>query len=354
MCHPDVMEASRFKTTSSQVAQLSLHGIMWLTVLLLIAWAVGAIYYFEFLPAPASDVLALMYLVTTATLMLRWPNRIKWLRVTMASVVVIYLLTLLQRPSNERNWAPDNAQLANVKIRGDDVLIDGFRHTVYRTETDADIHFRKFDFKLSQLEKVWFVVQRFTALEGIAHNFLTFGLQSADGPRYFSVSIEIRREQGESFSPIRGLYRQYELIYIVADERDEIGGRTVMRPDDQVFMFPCKASPEQVQQLFVEIAQRIQQLNDAPRFYHSLLNNCTNCIVRHTYTLTPKPINWLDPRIVLPGYADRFAFSNDLLSPEPDQTFSEFQTQCRIDQIARRAGISEDFSADIRVRFNGL
>ena len=342
------MEFSRFKTTWLRLVKALLRGMMWLTVLLLFVWAVGAVYYLEFLPWPVSDLLALAYFTVNATLLFRWPNRRKWLRTTMTSIVVVYLLTLLQRPSNERNWAADNAQLADVQISGDDVQIRGFRHAVYRAETDADVHYGSFDFQLSGLEKAWFVVHRFTALEGIAHNFLTFQVRSETGPRYFSVSMEIRREQDETFSPIRGLYRQYELIYVVADERDEIGARTVLRPDDRVFMFPCNASPKQVQQLFVDIADRMQQLNAAPEFYHSLLNNCTNGIVRHTYTLTPQPINWLDPRIVLPGFADRFAFANDLLSTSPAQTFGELQIQCRIDQIARRAGISERFSKDIR------
>ncbi|MDG1897927.1 MAG: DUF4105 domain-containing protein [Fuerstiella sp.] len=339
---------SRLKTTFRHVARLSLRGMKWLTVLLLFAWAVGAVYYFEFLPSPVAGVLALTYFTATATLLFRWQDHNRWLRVTVTSIVFVYVFTLLQRPSNERDWANDNAQLADVQIRGDNVLIEGFRHAIYRTETGTDVHYGSFDFKLSQLEKVWFVVQRFTALEGIAHNFLTFQVGSEKGPQYFSVSIEIRREQGESFSPVKGLYRQYELIYIVADERDEIGARTVMRPDDRVFMFPCNAPPEQVQQLFVDIAQRIQQLNASPQFYHSLLNNCTNCIVRHTSTLTPRRLNWLDPRIVLPGFADRFAHSNNLLLTLPGQTFGELQVQCRIDEIARRCGISESFSADIR------
>ncbi|HIF01470.1 MAG TPA: DUF4105 domain-containing protein [Fuerstia sp.] len=342
------MDMSQLMTTSLRVARRLLRGGTWLAGLLLFAWAVGAICYFEFFPLAVSGPLALAYLTAVTVFLFRWPDRQKWIRATAASIVAIYLLTLLQRPSNKRDWADDNAQLAVVQISGDDVQIEGFRHSVYRTETDVDVNFGRLDFQLSRLEKVWFVVQRFTVLEGIAHNFLTFQFQSDTGPRYFSVSIEIRREHDESFSAVKGLYRRYELIDIVADERDEIGSLTVMRPTDRVFMFPCNASPKQVQSLFVDIAQRIQQLSVKPEFYHSLLNNCTNSIVRHTYTLTPKPINRLDPRIVLPGFADRFAFSNDLLSSSPDQTFGELQKQCRIDQIARRTGISESFSKDIR------
>jgi len=348
------MDMSRLKTISIRVAQHLLRGAMWLLALLPFAWAVGAIYHFELFPSPLAGLLAVAYICFVTAFFFRWPDRRNWILATVASIVAIYLLTLLQRPSNDRDWADDNARLADVQISGDDVQIEGFRHSIYRTETDVDVNFGRLKFQLSQLEKVWFVVQRFTALEGIAHNFLTFQFRSDTGPRHFSVSMEIRREQGESFSPVKGLYRQYELIYIVADERDEIGARTVMRPYDRVFMFPCNATPKQVQLLFVDIAERIQQLNAAPEFYHSLLNNCTNSIVRHTYQLTPKPINWLDPRIVLPGFADRFAFANDLLSSSPSQTFGQLQTQCRIDQIARDAGISDSFSTDIRPRVDSF
>jgi len=95
--------------------------MMWLTVLLLCVWAVRAVYYIEFLPRPVSDLFALVYFAATATFLFRWPDQKTWLRITMTSIVVLYLFTLLQRPSNERNWATDNAQLADVQIRGDNV-----------------------------------------------------------------------------------------------------------------------------------------------------------------------------------------------------------------------------------------
>ena len=321
--------------------------VVWCLNVVWFLWAVGALYNLDYLSLGLRTFLSVVYLTGGLVSFFRMPARRTWLRRIAASVVIVYLLTLLQQPSNHRNWAADNAVLPNVRIEGNEVSISGFRHSVYRSETDAEVNYSTLNFQVSQLRAVWFVVQKFTALEGIAHNFLTFSYDASDGIRYFSVSVEIRREQGESFSPIKGLYRQYELIYVIADERDEIGSRTVFRPKDRVYMYPVNANSQQVQQLFLDIAFRVQKLASAPEFYHSLLNNCTNNIVTHTHQLTPEPINWLDPRIVAPGFADRFAYSQELIGVGVDD-FRTLQRHHRIDEVARRVGITATFSSDIR------
>ena len=314
-------------------------------------WAAGAIYYLAFLPKPVAGLLAAVYLITSVVLFFRSEKKRLWLRQIAASVVVVYLLTLIQRPSHNRDWAVDNVVMPEIDIDANTVTVSGIRHSVYGSETEVKVNYSNLTFPLSQLKKVWFVVHRFTAFEGIAHNFLTFSFDTEDGPAYFSVSAEIRREQGEQFSPIKGLYRQYEMIYVIADERDEIGSRAILRSDDRVYMYPVNATEHQVQALFLDIASRVQRLADEPEFYHSLLNNCTNNIVFHTYKLTPEPINWLDPQIVVPGYADRFAYSKRLIGSDRGM-FTEYQDRCRIDQTIRRVGITERFSSDIRRSFD--
>lgn len=315
----------------------------------LFLWAVGAIYFLEPLRPSLRAPLAAVYFLVAVFAFFRIPRRDRWLQLIAASIVVVYLCTWLQQPSSDRPWAPDNATMPSVDIAAGTVHITGFRDSLYRSETDYSVHYHDFDFPLMELDRVWFVVQRFTALEGIAHNFLTFSLKTPDGPRYFSVSVEIRREEGESFSPLRGLYRQYELIYVIADERDEIGSRTVFRPDDRVYLFPVNASSGQVQQLFLDIVDRVRKLREQPEFYHSLTNNCTNNIVNHAYKFTPLPISSLDPRIVAPGFADRLAFSKGLIGAE-GESFDDMQQRCRIDEVAREAGLTESFSEQIRKR----
>ena len=78
------------------------------------------------------------------------------------------------------------------------------------------------------------------------------------------------------------------------------------------------------------------------------LSVAANGITRQTYELTPEPINWLDPRIVMPGFSDSFAFENGLIGDAPNQTFEQIKRNARIDVRARELGIIEDFSLKIR------
>ena len=47
-----------------------------------------------------------------------------------------------------------------------------------------------------------------------------------DGGDYVCISIETRKEVGENYSALRGFFRQFELTYVVADERDLVRLRT--------------------------------------------------------------------------------------------------------------------------------
>lgn len=334
-------------TFVKHIAGLVFQAALWISVVCGFAWAVGSVYFLTYLPRRIAPVLAVAFAGAAFCWARKSPARQTRRQRLAACIVAAWVATMPQQPSNQRDWAEDNLQLAHVQTDGDQVTIVNFRNNVYRSESDFDVNFENLEFDISRIRRVWFVVQRFTTMEGIAHNFLTFEYTRDSKLAYFSVSVEIRREKEESFSPVRGLYRQYELIYVVSSEQDEIGMRTVLRPEDRVFMYEVNANAGQVQQLFTDIADRINSLEDSPEFYHSLLNNCTNNIVTHTYKLTAEPINWLDPRIVAPGYADRFAFAHGLVGKDTE-SFDALQARCRIDEIARSVGIGPDFSAQIR------
>lgn len=323
------------------------RAVIRVSVVTFLLWSTGAIYYHGMLPRFIGCIFAVAYATGLGFLWRRTEDKPRWLSMAAGSIVIVYLFTLIQRPSHDREWDPDHARLPDVSIDGDRVTVANFRHCRYRSESDYDVHYRQLEFPLSRLSKVWFGVQRFTALEELAHTFLSFEIDNVHGPDYFCVSVEIRREKGEMFSPIQGLYRQYELIYVIADERDVIGVRTIHRPDDRVCLYPVNATSEQVQSLFRDIAGRTQAIRNQPEFYHSLLNNCTNNIAEHATRLTPSPLSWLDPRIVIPGYSDRLAFARGLIGPGPGD-FESLQSACRIDRIAARSGMSADFSAVIR------
>ena len=321
--------------------------LAWCSAALLGVWAVGAIWYFQLLPAWTTKILTVAFLSYFVWLWFTAKAKTTWLQRLSFAIVGVYCLTLLQQPSGDRIWAADQAKLPMIQIEQDNVSIQNFRACRYRSETDFDVTYKQFDFKLSELRRVWFLLQKFTWIEGLAHTFLTFEVETPVGPKYFSVSMEVRREQGEAYSPIKGIYRTYELNYVIGDELDLIGVRTVMRPGDRVWMFPINTEAEKVQSLFVDISTRVNRLAEKPEFYSTFFNNCTNNIVGHTYDLTAEPINAWDSRIVLPGYSAKFAFENGLIG-SPGESFDQLADRCRIDAPARQHGLETGFSEAIR------
>jgi len=324
-------------------------ALAWCSAVILGVWAVGAIWYFQLLPRWLDKVLTIVFLSYFAWLWFAVKAKTAWLQRMSIAIAVVYCLTLLEQPSADRRWAADQAELPTVVINADNVSLQNFRTCRYRSETDFDVKYKAFDFKLSELRRVWFLVQKFTWVEGLAHTFLTFEIETEAGPKYCCVSVEIRREQGEGYSPIKGMYRNYELNYVIGDELDLIGVRTVMRPEDRVWMFPLNTDAESTQGLFVDIADRMNALAQQPEFYGTFTNNCTNNIVGHTYGLTEEPINAWDLRIVLPGYSARFAFENALIGGA-GESFEQLSDRCRIDPLARQHGLKAGFSQAIRQR----
>ena len=251
------------------------------------------------------------------------------------------------QPSNDRDWAPDQARLATAEIDGDAVTVRNVRNARYRSVDDFDVHWETRHYRLSDLESAWFVVEPFADWRGPAHTFLSFGFR--DG-RYLAVSAEVRRQRGERFSALTGMLRRYELMIVVGDERDLIGLRALHRRDD-VFLYRLKATPEQAQALFGHLMAKANRLAAAPAFYNTLTANCTTTIVDAVEVLKPGtvPLSW---RTWLPGYSDDLAFDLGLL--DTDLPRESFRAAHRINALAERAAEAQDpaqdFSAAIRGR----
>ena len=338
-------------TKTQRTLNFVVQSFIWASVVVFLLWATGAIAYLHYLPLWLRGIALLMWCVGIVWSAWSINNANRWRALMGIFITAAYLATLPIQPRNDRVWATDQAQPTRIAIDDDDVTIENFRDFKYRSETDYDASWLTKRFSLSQIQSVWLIVQRFTSSEGLAHIFLSFELATGEEQpsEYFSLSIEIHREVGETFGPIKGLYRNYEITHVVGDERDLIGVRTVHRPDDRVYLYRLNATPEQSQELFRRFADRIEELQQQPEFYHTLLNNCANGITRQTYQRTETPIRWMDYRIILPGYAADYAFANGLIGDSTrDQTFEELQQHSRIDQKARTAGITDNFSQDIR------
>lgn len=263
------------------------------------------------------------------------------LRILGAAVFGYLILIVAIRPSNGRDWAVDQQRLATGLIDGDRVHIRNLRNTLYRSTQDFDVRWEERSYDLRRLQSVWFVVEPFADWRGPAHTFLSFGFEGGD---YVAISVEIRKEKGETFSPLRGLLRQYELAYVIGDERDLVGLRANHRRDD-VFLYPVRATPQAMRALFVSMLERANQVAASPEFYNTLTNTCTSNIVEHINVIAPGRVPF-SYKTLLPAYSDDLAFDLGLIDTQLPR--DRYRAPHRINDLAALHADSVDFSAAIR------
>ena len=181
----------------------------------------------------------------------------------------------------------------------------------------------------------------FADYKGVAHTFLTFRFKDEEP---IAISIEARREQGEEYSPTKGLFSEYEEIYVVGSEPDLIGSRTHIR-QEEVYLFPGNATPEKARALFLSMFDRINHINKKPEFYNTLTNQCTNKIARHIASISDKPIPF-SYKVLLPGYSDEFAYDLGFIG-SPKESLEDLRVKHLINPNTFKISDSE-FSQKIR------
>lgn len=249
------------------------------------------------------------------------------------------------KASNERNWSPDQAVLPHADFSKDrqQVTIRNIRACEYRTADDYTVRHYDKTFDLTKLTSVDFIRVPFPDMPELAHTMLSFGF---DDKEYVAVSVEIRKEQGEAYSPALGAMNKYEIMYVLGDERDLIGLRTNFRLND-VYVYPTRAEPEQVRKLFENVLARVNKLEKQPEFYNTLTNNCTTNIAKHINELVPGRVPY-DYRVLMPGYSDRLAYDLGLL--KTPFSFEETRRAARVTDVAYEHRDDPDFSQAIRRR----
>jgi hypothetical protein len=329
---------SRQPRTIGLVAALFLGVLVWCLILLL-GWGTLAIYFSNLPWGWARLVLALAFL--TFGIWALWFSRTPRTMAVFAALflgVVVWFISI--KPSHDRPWRPEVAVMPRAFIDGDRVRITGFRNFEYRSRDDFTIRYEEREVSLSHLNSLDFYVSYFWPESPVAHTFVSFGFDNAPP---ISISIETRPEIGEGFDPIPSLFKQFELIYVVGDERDLVRVRTDYRNED-VFLYRLRTSPEVARRLFLVYLERINELADRPEFYHLLSNSCTVNIVR--YANLAGRVGRLDIRHVLNGFADRYLYNAGVL--DTTLPFAELRRRSHINEAAQAAGNTKDFSERIR------
>ena len=242
-------------------------------------------------------------------------------------------------PSNTREWSPDVARTARAVFDGSTVTIQNVRNFKYRSESD---YAQRWDTRSYDLDRIR-DVDLFLSLWGPTHVAHTIVSWEFDDSQPLAISIETRKEKGESYSALRGFFHQYELYYVVADERDLIGLRTNHR-GEQVYLYRIRVPPAQARALLVDYLNEVNRLADHPRWYNALTQNCTTTIREHA--LKAGAGGHLDWRLLANGHVDQLLYERGQIST--DQPFASFRAQSNITEQAKAADDSPDFSSRIR------
>lgn len=276
--------------------------------------------------------------------LLRWFKRIFYFfLIAVALIACLFVIVHFStKASNDRNWNDDQNILPTAEIKDNLVSIHNIRNFSYTSTTNYTRAYYDKTFDLNKIKKVWYVVEPFSGIPGSAHTFLSFEFENN---QFVSISVEIRKEKGETYDPIKGLFNKYELMYVIADERDVIKLRSNYRKD-LVYVYPVKTTTDKARELFLDMVERANDLSQHPEFYNTITNTCTTNIVRHVDKITPNKVPLFNLRILLPANSDKLAYDLGLI--DTDLSFENARTRYFINDKAIKYADSPDFSVKIR------
>ena len=323
------------------VTKIATRFLLVAAILGLSGWAALALYLGPLQATAWAAVVAGVGLVAAIAAVL---PRLRWWPLALFAALFIAFLIRWHgvQPSNDRDWQPDVALLPFATFDGEMVTIHNIRNFDYRSESDFTPHYYDKTFDMRQLDSADLIAVYWMG-DAIAHIMLSFGFAEHD---FVTVSIETRKEVGETYDTIKGFFRQYELIYIVGDERDLIRLRTNYRkdPPEDAYLYRTNAPPENVRRLFLSYFEKINELKEQPVFYNTLTTNCTTNVLMHT-KVNPgnHRYSW---KILLSGYAPLYAYESGRL--DTSLPFEELKRRSHINAAAQAANDAVDFSQRIR------
>ncbi len=259
--------------------------------------------------------------------------------ISLIGVLVLAGWTWSKSPSNDREWVPDQAVLPTAEIEGDIVLVRDVRDFTYSPDGEPIPRYDDRTYDLSRLSRTWYVVVPFGA-PGVAHAFLSYEF---DDGTYLSVSVEARKEKGEVYSPFKGLFRAYELMYVLGDERDVIGVRANHRKHE-VYMYPLALSREQSRTTLESILRDVNALAEEPKFYNTLTGSCMTGVAKHLEAAGVRVPFSID--FILPAFSDSLFYDLGLI--DTALSFDDAKSAFLINERAAKYADAADFSLRIR------
>lgn len=313
--------------------------VLILVALGFIAWGAGALHFAGPGGGRVPDLLAGAWVVATLAILaaVRPFGRTAVVFLLAAALLLGWWSTVL--PRNDRNWSPDVARLPYGEVQGDTLTLHNVRDFDYRTETEWTERWETRTYDLAKLEGVDLFLS-YWGSPTIAHTIMSW--RFADG-QHLAISIELRKEVGEVYSPIAGFFRHYELYYVVADERDLVRLRTNYRGEN-VYLYPLRMPVARARKVLLDYVARMNALVQEPAFYNTLTQNCTTTIRTHIQHIGGQLP--LDYRLLANGYSDELLYEHEAI--DTSRPFDVVRASSQIDARAKAADQDAAFSARIR------
>lgn len=252
-------------------------------------------------------------------------------------IVLVWWLTI--EPRNDRLWQPDVAKLSTAEITGNLLTLHNVRNFEYRSDTDFTPRWEIRTYDLTKIQGLDLFISYWGPRE-IAHTILSWQF---DGAAPLAISIETRKEQGEEYSAITGFFRQFELYYVLADERDLIRVRTNFRGED-VYLYRLRTPPARARALLLDYLAKVNRLAKEPDWYNAFTHNCTTTVFLHIRDLGI-PFNW-SWKMFLNGYLDEQLYEEGIINTS--LPFKQIRALSAISSLARGIANKAEFSSAIR------
>jgi hypothetical protein len=312
---------------------------LWLLLIATIAWSSAALWFDGPASRPVAGLLAAGFALGAFALL----GAVRPWRRGLAAYGALFAIVLgwwlSLAPSNDRDWQPDVANPATATIDGDRLTIRNLRNFDYRSVDDYTPRWETRSYDLSRIVgmDIYFF---YWGSPWIAHTIMSWEFES--GPP-LAISIETRKEEGEEYSAVRGFFRQFELYYVVADERDVVRLRTNFRGEDG-YLYRLDWSPGDARELLLAYLEEVNRIARSPRWYNALDHNCTTTIRFHLQQIgLARAWNW---RILANGKGPELLHMRGVLNES--MPFPELRSRSQINERGRAAGNAGDFSQRIR------
>ena len=320
--------------------RLYLFSIFCIAIPVLLIWCTLVLKFT--LPSGLNSVLSSIFPIAGVLLILIMKDLVKALKIFGGASALIAIYYFSIGPSLNRDWTEDVEKIPQITFEGRKVSISNFRNFTYRSNHDFDKTYETRTYDLDQLTGADFIISYWDGHRSIGHTFISFTFK--DQPP-ISISVEVRKEKGESYHPVNGLFKQYELIYVIGDERDLIPLRTIHR-SEETFLYPLNIDKKQSEIFLLSLLKGAQKLEKSPAFYHSLDQNCTTSLVKHVNDI-PKLKVSVNTDLILNGLSDFAVYKMGGVSNELE--FSTLKRCCYVSKISQKLPLDKNFSASLRL-----